>query len=98
MITESQVVKRMVRLVRKRRHKGGWPSRPGLGFLAEQMLTADSPLNVGNSYRQRWIPRGAYKRLRKRIMKKASQPFRRQMRGPKRRRAAGKNEVRPRHG
>lgn len=62
-----------------------------LGWVGRSML-ADGGQVWGRG------ARALNNRLKKRIGKKLGQPFRRKKRGPKHRRAAGKNNVRPSRG
>ena len=106
MFTESQVVKQIAR-----RHRGDLQVVHDVGWEAVRLmrgsdvrqprLEAAKPQpkrRLPNPFRYyAWSPPiSLTRRLRKRIMKKLRQPHRRKDRGPLRRRAAGKNEVRAR--
>jgi hypothetical protein len=80
----------------KRKQRIPSTGRNYVGLVAVQMIMADAVRPTIGCLS--WgVPRDRMsKRLERRIMKKAAQPFRRKKRGPQRRRAAGKNEVRPR--
>jgi hypothetical protein len=83
MTTDTQAVKAAVRRLRRRRPN----SAVGVWWGIAQDLQPDS---VWAAWR---VHRKAV-RLMRRAIKKRGQPFRRQDRGPLRRRAAGKNEIR----
>lgn len=72
------------------------------GDDADELAWAVCALTERESIGGYWRPwfygdgRKRYRRIKRRIAKKLSQPFRRKKRGPLRARAAGKNEIRPR--
>jgi hypothetical protein len=83
MTTDTQAVKAAVRRLRRR-------ARPSAARAWWDIAVDLQPGSVWAA----WRVQSKAKRLMRRAIKKRGQPFRRQDRGPLRRRAAGKNEIR----
>lgn len=84
MPTETQVVKEIVRRYRKHGIPTGHATRRIPNDIYHEIMKGER-WGYGLGY--------TIRRLRKRIMKKLGQPFRRKKRGSLCRKAAGKNEV-----
>jgi hypothetical protein len=92
--TETSVVKAIVRRI-----KGG-KLTPSCGdeIMHAAMMALKKGDHKSGCFSMFQRPTWPGKRLRRRIVKKLAQPFRRKKRGPRRAKAAGKNGTRPRRG
>lgn len=94
MITETQIVNEIVAMAKKDPQKyTGWGSRTLRWSIIDRLykdrgLAGGYCFSIARPERSNMVAR-----LERRIRKKLGQPFRRKARGPKRAKAAGKNEV-----